>query len=47
MGSTTFSNILSGLDVSTAVTAIISAAALLAAVSFTKWGAKKVAAFFG
>lgn len=47
MGSTTFSNILTGLDASTAIAAIIGAAALLAAVGFARWGAKKVAGFFG
>ena len=42
-----FSGILSGLDSKTAVSAIIAAAALLSAVGFAKWGAKKVASFFG
>ncbi len=42
-----FSGILSGVDGSTAVTAIVAAAAILALVGFAKWGAKKVARFFG
>lgn len=42
-----FSNILSGLNSSTAITTIVAAAALIAAVGFAKWGAKKVAGFFG
>ena len=42
-----YSSILTGLDVSTAVTAVISAGALLAAVGFAKWATKKVARFFG
>ncbi|MGH8122217.1 MAG: capsid protein [Gammaproteobacteria bacterium] len=36
-----------GLDTSTVVTAIVAAAALLAIVGFTKWGAKKLGRFFG
>lgn len=39
--------ILSGLSVLEAVAALISAASLIALVGFTKWGAKKVASFFG
>jgi hypothetical protein len=39
--------ILSGLSTGDAVTAMIGAAALIALVGFTKWGAKKVAGFFG
>lgn len=42
-----FSGILSGLDGTTAITAIVAAAAILALVGFAKWGAKKVAKFFG
>ena len=42
-----FSGILNGLSTNTAVTAIVAAAALIAAVGFTRWGAKKVAGFFG
>lgn len=42
-----FSGILTGLDSGTAVTAIVAAAAILALVGFAKWGAKKVATFFG
>lgn len=42
-----FSGILANLDGATAVTAIIAAAAILAVVGFAKWGAKKVASFFG
>ena len=45
--STDFSGILTGLSGATAVTAIIAAAAILALVGFAKWGAKKVAKFFG
>lgn len=45
--STDFSTILSGLDTSTIVAAIISAGVLLAGVGFSKWGTKKVAKFFG
>ena len=45
--STNFSSILSGLDASTAVTAILAAAVILALVGFAKWGAKKVGKFFG
>lgn len=41
-----FSGILSGLDTSTAVTAIVGAAALIALVGFASWAAKKVAGFF-
>ncbi|ACA12045.1 hypothetical protein [Xylella fastidiosa] len=40
-------DILSGLDVKAAAAALIGAAALIAVVGFTKWGAKKVAGFFG
>ncbi|MFA0925010.1 capsid protein [Xanthomonas fragariae] len=40
-------DILSGLSAAEAVTAVIGAAALIALVGFTKWGAKKVAGFFG
>ncbi|MDC6413601.1 capsid protein [Xylella fastidiosa] len=40
-------DILSGLDVKSAAAALIGAAALIAVVGFTKWGAKKVAGFFG
>jgi len=39
--------ILSGLATTDAVAAMIGAAALIALVGFTKWGAKKVAGFFG
>lgn len=42
-----YSSILTGLDTSTAVTAIIGAGALLAGVGFAKWATKKVARFFG
>lgn len=42
-----FSGILDGLSTTTAVTAVVGAAALLAAVGFAKWAAKKVAGFFG
>lgn len=44
---TDFSSILTGLDGSTAVTAILAAAVILALVGFAKWGAKKVGKFFG
>lgn len=46
-GGTDYSGILSGLDTSTAITAIIAAGALLAGVGFAKWATKKVARFFG
>lgn len=42
-----YSSILSGLDTSTAITAIIGAGVLLAGVGFAKWATKKVARFFG
>ncbi len=42
-----FSGILDGLDTGTIVTAILAAAALIAIVGFAKWGAKKLAKFFG
>lgn len=42
-----YSGILSGLSTTTAITAIISAGALLAGVGFAKWATKKVARFFG
>lgn len=42
-----YSSILSGLDTSTAITAIIGAGTLLAGVGFAKWATKKVARFFG
>ena len=44
---TSYSSILSGLDTSTAITAIIGDGALLAGVGFAKWATKKVARFFG
>lgn len=42
-----FSGILTGLDASTATTAIIGAAAIIALVGFAGWASKKVAGFFG
>jgi hypothetical protein len=42
-----YSSILTGLDTSTAVTAVIGAGVLLAGVGFAKWATKKVARFFG
>ncbi|KGE50656.1 capsid protein [Xanthomonas axonopodis pv. vasculorum] len=39
--------ILSGLSAGDAVAAVVGAASLIALVGFTKWGAKKVAGFFG
>jgi hypothetical protein len=42
-----FSDILTGLDATTATAAILGAAAILALVGFAKWGAKKVGKFFG
>jgi len=39
--------ILTGLGVDDAVSALIGGAALIALVGFTKWGAKKVAGMFG
>lgn len=44
---TSYSSILTGLDTSTAIAAIIGAGALLAGVGFAKWATKKVARFFG
>jgi len=44
---TDVSSILTGLDGSTAVTAILAAAVILALVGFAKWGAKKVGKFYG
>ncbi|MFA5976589.1 MAG: capsid protein [Elusimicrobiota bacterium] len=38
---------LTGLDTSTAITAVIGAGVLLAGVGFAKWATKKVARFFG
>lgn len=42
-----FDSILTGLSATTAVTAIVAAAAIMAAPGFAKWAAKKVARFFG
>lgn len=42
-----YSSILSGLDTSTAITAIVGAGVILAGVGFAKWATKKVARFFG
>lgn len=42
-----FSNILSGFDGSTAITAVLGACAIMALVGFATWGGKKVAGFFG
>lgn len=47
MAVTDFSTILTGLDSTTAVTAIIGAGVILAGVGFAKWATKKVARFFG
>lgn len=41
-----YSQILSGLDASTAILAVIGAGVLLAGVGFAKWATKKVATFF-
>ncbi|MGO4521250.1 capsid protein [Dyella sp. 2RAF44] len=38
---------LTGLSGATAITAILGACVILAAVGFAKWGGKKVAKFFG
>lgn len=46
-GGTDFSGILDGVSGTTAVTAVVGAAAILAIVGFAVWGAKKVAKFFG
>ncbi|MCC8619756.1 capsid protein [Xanthomonas vesicatoria] len=40
-------DILSGLSAADAIPALIGAATIIALVGFTKWGAKKVASFFG
>ncbi|MET4567817.1 hypothetical protein [Rhodanobacter soli] len=42
-----FSSILTGLDSSTAITALVGAGVILAGVGFAKWATKKVARFFG
>jgi hypothetical protein len=42
-----FSGVLDGLSATTATTAIVAAAAIMAAPGFAKWAAKKVAGFFG
>jgi hypothetical protein len=42
-----YGDILSGLDTSTAITAVIAAGTLLAGLGFAKWATKKVARFFG
>lgn len=42
-----FSGVLTGLSTATAVTAVIGAGALIAAVCFASWATKKVASFFG
>lgn len=42
-----FSGILDGLSATTANTAIIGAAAILAVVGFTIWASRKVGGFFG
>lgn len=39
--------ILEGLSVTSGITAVVAAAALLALMGFTQWAAKKVAGFFG
>lgn len=44
---TDYSSILTGLDTSTAITAIVAAGAILAGVGFAKWATKKVGRFFG
>jgi len=44
---TDYSSILSGLDTSTAITAIVGAGVIVAGVGFAKWATKKVARFFG
>ncbi|HEY8329023.1 MAG TPA: capsid protein [Rhodanobacter sp.] len=38
---------LTGLDSSTAITALVGAGVILAGVGFAKWATKKVARFFG
>jgi hypothetical protein len=45
--SLSYGDILSGLDTSTAITAVIAAGTLLAGLGFAKWATKKVARFFG
>lgn len=42
-----YSGVLTGLDSSTAITAIIGAGVIIAGVGFAKWATKKVARFFG
>lgn len=42
-----FSSITSGVDVSTVATAIIAMGALMILPNVAKWGAKKLAGFFG
>lgn len=41
-----FSGILTGLEVTSAVTALVGAASLIALVGFAQWAAKKVGNFF-
>ena len=42
-----FSSILTGLDSSTAVTAVVAAGVIIAGIGFAVWATKKVARFFG
>lgn len=42
-----FSGILTDLEATTAVTAVIAAAGIIAIVGFAVWAGKKVARFFG
>lgn len=46
-GGTDFSQILNGLSGASAITAVLGAAVIVAAVGFAKWGSKKVASYFG
>lgn len=46
-GSGGYGDILSGLDSSTAVAAVIAAGTILAGLGFARWATKKVATFFG
>lgn len=41
------SGVLTGLDTTDVITAMVGAAALLAGVGFAKWASKKVGKFFG
>lgn len=45
-GGADFSSVLAPLDGASAITAVVAAAGVIAAVGFAKWGSRKVATFF-